>query len=142
MTITMCRFLHILGLLVSVLAGAARAQTVTLLPDASPATATPGVTVVTVTGSNMVEVRDSYTKGFVTALTDAGLAPRGTVLGPAGKLFVQGSMERSIVEVLVPQEQQIVLPEQAEQLGRALLVQVGAGIDVHQHSKRRQRLDR
>ena len=52
---------------------------------------------VTVTGSNMVEVRDSYTKGFVTALTDAGLAPRGTVLGPAGKLFVQGSMERSIV---------------------------------------------
>ena len=52
---------------------------------------------VTVTGSNMVEVRDSYTKGFVTALTDAGLAPRGTVLGPNGQLFVQGSMERSIV---------------------------------------------
>jgi DNA-binding beta-propeller fold protein YncE len=51
---------------------------------------------VTVTGSNMVEVRDSYTKGFVTALTDAGLAPRGTVLGPKGQLFVQGSMERSI----------------------------------------------
>jgi hypothetical protein len=52
---------------------------------------------VTVTGSNLIEVRDAYTKGFVTALTDAGLAPRGTVLGPMGRLFVQGSMERSIV---------------------------------------------
>jgi DNA-binding beta-propeller fold protein YncE len=52
---------------------------------------------VTVTGSNMVEVRDAYTKGFVTALTGAGLAPRGTVLGPKEQLFVQGSMERSVV---------------------------------------------
>ncbi len=52
---------------------------------------------VTVTGSNLVEVRDAYTKGFITALTDAGLAPRGTVLGPNNQLFVQGSMERSIV---------------------------------------------
>ena len=52
---------------------------------------------VTVTGSNMVEVRDAYTKGFVTALTGAGLAPRGTVLGPNDQLFVQGSMERSVV---------------------------------------------
>jgi YVTN family beta-propeller protein len=52
---------------------------------------------VTVTGSNLIEVRDSYTKGFVTALTDAGISPRGTVLGPMGRLFVQGSMERSIV---------------------------------------------
>jgi DNA-binding beta-propeller fold protein YncE len=52
---------------------------------------------VTVTGSNLIEVRDAYTKGFVTALTDAGLAPRGTVLGPKDQLFVQGSMERSIV---------------------------------------------
>ncbi len=52
---------------------------------------------VTVTASNMVEVRDAYTKGFVTALTGAGLAPRGTVIGPNEQLFVQGSMERSIV---------------------------------------------
>jgi DNA-binding beta-propeller fold protein YncE len=52
---------------------------------------------VTVTGSNLIEVRDAYTKGFITALTDAGLAPRGTVLGPMGRLFVQGSMERSVV---------------------------------------------
>lgn len=52
---------------------------------------------VTVTGSNLVEVRDVYTRGFMTALTDAGLAPRGSVLGPNGQLFVQGSMERSVV---------------------------------------------
>jgi hypothetical protein len=52
---------------------------------------------VTVTGSNLIEVRDAFTKGFVTALTGAGLAPRGTVLGPKNQLFVQGSMERSVV---------------------------------------------
>lgn len=52
---------------------------------------------VTVTGSNMVEVRDAYTRGFVTALTGAGLAPRGSVLGPMNRLFVQGSLERSVV---------------------------------------------
>jgi YVTN family beta-propeller protein len=52
---------------------------------------------VTLTASNLVEVRDAYTKEFVTALTGAGLAPRGTVLGPMERLFVQGSMERTIV---------------------------------------------
>lgn len=52
---------------------------------------------VTVTASNLIEVRDAYTRGFMTALTGAGLAPRGTVLGPNGQLFVQGSMERSVV---------------------------------------------
>jgi DNA-binding beta-propeller fold protein YncE len=52
---------------------------------------------VTVTGSNLIEVRDAYTRGFVTALTNAGLAPRGTVLGPNDQLFVQGSLERSLV---------------------------------------------
>lgn len=52
---------------------------------------------VTLTGSNMVEVRDVYTRKVATALTDAGLAPRGTVLGPKNRLFVQGSMERSVV---------------------------------------------
>jgi DNA-binding beta-propeller fold protein YncE len=52
---------------------------------------------VTLTGSNMVEVRDAYSKGMRTTLTGAGLAPRGTVLGPMNRLFVQGSLERSIV---------------------------------------------
>jgi DNA-binding beta-propeller fold protein YncE len=52
---------------------------------------------VTVTASNMIHVRDAYSKGFVTELTGAGLAPRGTVLGPMGRLFVQGSLERSVV---------------------------------------------
>jgi DNA-binding beta-propeller fold protein YncE len=52
---------------------------------------------VTVTGSNMVEVRDAYTRGFKTALSYAGLAPRGSVLGPMQRLFVQGSLERSVV---------------------------------------------
>lgn len=52
---------------------------------------------VTVTGSNLVEVRDAYNKDFLTSLTGAGLAPRSAVLGPMGRLFVQGSMERSVV---------------------------------------------
>jgi DNA-binding beta-propeller fold protein YncE len=52
---------------------------------------------VTLTASNLIEVRDSYTRVVATTLTDAGLAPRGTVLGPKNRLFVQGSMERSVV---------------------------------------------
>ena len=52
---------------------------------------------VPVPGSTLVEVRDAYTRGFVTALTGAGLAPRASVLGPLNRLFVQGSLERSIV---------------------------------------------
>jgi len=47
-------------------------------------------------GSNMIEVRDAYTTKVGTTLTDAGLAPRGTVLAK-NRLFVQGSMERSVV---------------------------------------------
>ena len=54
-------------------------------------------TFTTLTGSNAIEVRDAYTKGFATLLTNAGLAPRGTVMGPKNQLFVQGSMERSVV---------------------------------------------
>jgi DNA-binding beta-propeller fold protein YncE len=52
---------------------------------------------VTISGSNMVEVRDTHTRGFLTALGGAGLAPRGTVLGPMQRLFVQGSMGRNVV---------------------------------------------
>ena len=42
-------------------------------------------TFVTATGSNLIEVRDTYTKGFITSLTDAGIAPRATVLGPQNR---------------------------------------------------------
>jgi YVTN family beta-propeller protein len=52
---------------------------------------------VTVTGSGLVEVRDAYTKEFVTAMQQAGTAPRGTVLGPNGQLFVHGSLSRNVV---------------------------------------------
>ncbi len=52
----------------------------------------------TLTGTNAVEVRDVYEPSKQrTLLTNAGLAPRGTVLGPKNQLFVQGSMERSVV---------------------------------------------
>jgi len=52
---------------------------------------------VSITGSAMVEVRDGYTGGFVTALKEAGIAPRGVVLGPSNKLFVHGSLTRNLV---------------------------------------------
>jgi DNA-binding beta-propeller fold protein YncE len=52
---------------------------------------------VTVTGSNLIEVRDRYKKSFVTALRNAGRAPLGTVLGPDGRLFVHGFLSRSVV---------------------------------------------
>ncbi len=52
---------------------------------------------VTVAGSALVEVRDTATSGFVTALQDAGIAPRASVLGPEGKLFVHGYLSRNVV---------------------------------------------
>jgi YVTN family beta-propeller protein len=52
---------------------------------------------VTATGSNLIEIRDTYTRGFITALSDAGVAPRGTVLGPQNRLFVLGSLTRKVV---------------------------------------------
>lgn len=51
---------------------------------------------ITVTGSNMIEVRDAYTRLNKTTLSQAGLTPRATVLGPMGRLFVQGSLSRSV----------------------------------------------
>ncbi|MEP6654022.1 MAG: PKD domain-containing protein, partial [Myxococcales bacterium] len=52
---------------------------------------------VSVIGSNLVEVRDAYTGGFVTAMKEAGLAPRGSVMGPNSRLFVNGSLSRKLV---------------------------------------------
>jgi YVTN family beta-propeller protein len=52
---------------------------------------------VTITGSNLIEIRDVYTHGFVTAMKEAGLAPRGSVLGPMNRLFVHGSLTRKLV---------------------------------------------
>jgi hypothetical protein len=52
---------------------------------------------VTATGSALIELVDAYTDGFVTALQGAGIAPRGSVLGPSGRLFVHGSLSRNIV---------------------------------------------
>lgn len=56
---------------------------------------------VTLTGSNRIEVFEGYSKSPaaqpLTSLTDAGLAPRSTVIGPQNRLFVQGSMGRSVV---------------------------------------------
>jgi hypothetical protein len=52
---------------------------------------------VTATGSALIELVDGYTHGFVTALQGAGIAPRGSVLGPSGRLFVHGSLSRNLV---------------------------------------------
>jgi len=52
---------------------------------------------VTFTGINRVEVRDAYTRALVTALQDAGLGPRASVLGPRNRMFVQGSLTRNVV---------------------------------------------
>jgi YVTN family beta-propeller protein len=52
---------------------------------------------VSLTGSGLVEVRDAYSKAFVTAMQQAGTAPRGLVLGPDHRLFVHGSLSRNLV---------------------------------------------
>jgi DNA-binding beta-propeller fold protein YncE len=52
---------------------------------------------VTATGSALIELVDGYTHGFVTALQATGIAPRGSVLGPNGRLFVHGSLSRNLV---------------------------------------------
>ncbi len=52
---------------------------------------------VSVAGSALVEVRDAYTGGFVTALKEAGFAPRGLVLTEQGRLFSHASLSRSLV---------------------------------------------
>jgi YVTN family beta-propeller protein len=52
---------------------------------------------VSVAGSALVEVREAYTGGFVTALKEAGFAPRGLALTEDNKLFVHASLSRSLV---------------------------------------------
>jgi len=52
---------------------------------------------VTATGSGLIEVHDAYTKGFVTALKECGIAPRGVVLGPQNRLFVHGALTHNVV---------------------------------------------
>ncbi|MEO7669783.1 MAG: hypothetical protein ABIW57_10625 [Polyangia bacterium] len=52
---------------------------------------------VSVIGSNLVEVRDAYTGVLYTAMKEAGLAPRGLVLGPKNRLFVNGSLTRKLM---------------------------------------------
>jgi DNA-binding beta-propeller fold protein YncE/cytochrome c peroxidase len=49
-----------------------------------------------VNGDNMVEIRDGYTGDFVSDLRDAGLAPTGMALGPKNRLFVNGTLSRSV----------------------------------------------
>jgi DNA-binding beta-propeller fold protein YncE len=51
---------------------------------------------VTVAGSGLVEVRDTYTRQFVTALRDPGFAPLGSVLGPKQRLFVHAELSRTV----------------------------------------------
>ncbi len=53
---------------------------------------------VTITGSAFIDIRDRYGARTAAAdLKEAGIAPRASVLGPDGKLFVHGWMSRSIV---------------------------------------------
>lgn len=53
---------------------------------------------VTITGSSFIDVRDRYgARRSAADLKEAGLGPRGSVLGPDGKLFVHGWLSRSIV---------------------------------------------
>lgn len=53
---------------------------------------------VTITGSSFIDVRDRYgARTSAADLKEAGLAPRGSVLGPDGKLFVHGWLSRSVV---------------------------------------------
>jgi YVTN family beta-propeller protein len=52
---------------------------------------------VSVAGSALIEVRDAYTGGFVTAIKETGFAPRGLVLTETNKLFVHASLSRSVV---------------------------------------------
>lgn len=51
---------------------------------------------VSVAGSALVEVRDAYTGGFVTALKETGFAPRGLVLTERRRLFVHAPLSRSL----------------------------------------------
>ncbi|WP_437733500.1 PKD domain-containing protein [Sorangium sp. So ce1335] len=51
---------------------------------------------VSVAGSALVEVRDTYTGEFVTALKETGFAPRGLALTETDRLFVHASLSRTV----------------------------------------------
>ncbi len=51
---------------------------------------------VSLIGSSMVEVRDTYTKDFVTVLRDTGFAPRASLLSEEGRLFVHAGLSRNL----------------------------------------------
>lgn len=54
--------------------------------------------ILTLAGSNRIEVREVYRPGQVfSAIADAGVFPRASVLTPGGVLFVQGSLSRSVL---------------------------------------------
>jgi DNA-binding beta-propeller fold protein YncE/cytochrome c peroxidase len=54
--------------------------------------------ILTLAGSNRVEVRDVNRPGEVfSAMADAGVFPRASVLAPDGRLFVQGALSRTVV---------------------------------------------
>jgi DNA-binding beta-propeller fold protein YncE len=53
---------------------------------------------VTVTGSSFIDVRDRHgARTSAADLKEAGLGPRGSVLGPDGRLFVHGWLSRTVV---------------------------------------------
>jgi YVTN family beta-propeller protein len=54
--------------------------------------------ILTLAGSNRIEVRDVNRPGEVfSAIADAGVFPRASVLAPNGRLFVQGALSRNVL---------------------------------------------
>lgn len=54
--------------------------------------------IITLAGSNRIEIRDAYAPTRVfSAIADVGKAPRSTALGPNGRLFVQGALSRNVL---------------------------------------------
>jgi YVTN family beta-propeller protein len=47
-------------------------------------------------GSNQIEVIDAYSRQISTGIVDVGRAPRGLLITPGGRLFVQNFMSRSV----------------------------------------------
>ena len=51
---------------------------------------------IAVQGTNQVEVMDAYTRQVSSGLVNVGRAPRGLLLTPAGRLYVQNFMSRTV----------------------------------------------
>lgn len=67
------------------------------LPNQVVFTALGNYAFVSLAGTAAIDVRDGYTGDFVTAIKETGFAPRGMVLTEDNKLFVHGSLSRSVV---------------------------------------------